>query len=611
MAKFCGQCGAPAGDQRFCGSCGAPLHAASAPTPAPAPAPVEPMSDHTAIRPPLEDDGRTVTRPQRAAHPAPQPFQQQPAPQQQSAPIQPWPAAPQQPQQQVQQQAPQQWPTQPGGPAYGPPHAPQPGQPHGQQQWGGPTGPVPQAPQRPPRAVPLVNPFVGVPVADFVKDGAAALALLVALGQPWDWSSDANDHWWVVISLLLALVGLGVPYLMASRVVPTFTPQASIVAKLLLAAPLLVSTLVALVMDLTTIGDDDTLGGLSPGFEGGLGLAVALGLGGAALMAQPRRHEEATGLLAEQAWRTAGLAAAVAALVVSVATFVAGSIALADSGYVSGATFWTVWIASNLVLPTLFLALPLVALLRGSAGGRRTFAVLAWGVVLVTMVAEPDGSGAVTGSQVEGWATPAGGVWLLGLAGALLLSRPSVRRTQDDEVGGWLATVQVSLATAAALTLGTAVVLLLVMTMLEMFPGVVIALTLMYLGVAVAAGVAASMGTNLAMRVAVSAAAGVAIVLGVVMWVVVASSDAASIAQAQFTARDVVILFALPALALYALWVPPAVRAQAPRQAPAAAWGQQSYPQQGPGQQGPGQPWPQQAAQPPAGQSWGPPPGQG
>ncbi len=49
--------------------------------------------------------------------------------------------------------------------------------------------------------MPLVNPFLGVPVADFVKDGAAALALLVALGQPWDWSSDANDHWWVVISM--------------------------------------------------------------------------------------------------------------------------------------------------------------------------------------------------------------------------------------------------------------------------------------------------------------------------------------------------------------------------------------------------------------------------
>ena len=98
------------------------------------------------------------------------------------------------------------------------------------------------------------------------------------------------------------------------------------------------------------------------------------------------------------------------------------------------------------------------------------------------------------------------------------------------------------------------------------------------------------------------------------MWVVVASSDAASIAQAQFTARDVVILFALPALALYALWVPVAVREQAPRQAPAAAWGQQSYAQQGPGQQGPGQPWSQQGDQPtgppPSGQ-WGPPPGQG
>ena len=608
MAKFCGQCGAPAGEQRFCGSCGAPLHAAPAPTPAP----VEPMSDHTAIRPPLEDDGRTVTRPQRAAQAAPQQVQQQPAPQQQTAPTQPWPAAPQHPQQPVQQQAPQGWPAQPGGPgAYAPPHA----QHQGQQQWGGPTGPVSQAPQRPPRAVPLVNPFLGVPVADFVKDGAAALALLVALGQPWDWSSDANDHWWVVISLLLALVGLGVPYLMASRAVPTFTPQASLVTKLLLAAPLLVSTLVALVMDLTTIGDDSFLGafGSYASYDGGMGLAIALGLGGAALMAQPRRHEEATGLLAEQAWRTAALAAAVAALVVSVATFVAGSIALADGGYVSGATFWTVWIASNLVLPTLFLALPLVALLRGSAGGRRTFAVLAWGVVLVTLVAEPDGSGAVTGSQVEGWASPAGGVWLLALAGALLLSRPSVRRTQDDEVGGWLATVQVSLATAAALALGAAVLLLLVMTMFEMFPGVVIALTLMYLGVAVAAGVAASMGANLAMRVAVSAAAAVAIVLGVVMWAVVASSDAASIAQAQFTARDVVILFALPALALYALWVPVAVRAQAPRQAPAAAWGQPSYPQQGPGQQGPGQPWSpqgdQHASQPSAGQ-WGPP-GQG
>ena len=362
MAKFCGQCGAPAGDQRFCGSCGAPLQAPRRRLP------TGPCSRRrrAAIRPAMADDRRSARRWRTTA--APWLARSGRLPHRGAdagvAGTRPCPAS-----------APPQQPREPaaaGGPAAAlpaaaPPHAPHPGQ---QQQGRPDRAGAPGAAARPPRAVPLVNPFLGVPVADFVKDGAAALALLVALGQPWDWSSDANDHWWVVISLLLALVGLGVPYLMASRVVPTFTPQASLVTKLLLAAPLLVSTLVALVMDLTTIGDDSSLGAFGGygGYEGGMGLAIALGLGGAALMAQPRRHEEATGLLAEQAWRTAGLAAAVAALVVSVATFVAGSIALADSGYVSGASFWTVWIASNLLLPTLFLALPLVALLRGSAG---------------------------------------------------------------------------------------------------------------------------------------------------------------------------------------------------------------------------------------------------
>ena len=552
------------------------------------------MSDDTAVRPVFEEDGRTVTR-------APRAPQQPPA--QPAQPVQQatgWPAAPSPPA--PASQAPQGW-GQPA-PSYAPPQQPQ-QHPH-QAQWGGPAPqqPMPQrpmAPQRPPRAVPLVNPFLGVPVADFVKDAAAALALLVALGQPWDWSSDANDHWWAVVSLLLALVGLGVPYLMASRAVPSFTPQASLVTKLLLAAPLLVSTLVTLVMDLMTIGDDSfgAFGGFG-GYDGGMGLAIALGLGGAALMVQPRRHEEATGLLAEGAWRTAGKVAAVAALVVSVATFVGGTISIADGGYVSGATFWTIWTAGNLVLPLVFLTVPLVALLRGSAGGRRTFAVSAWGVVLVSLVAEPDGSGAVTGSQVEGWAGPAGGIWLLGLAGALLLSRPSVRETHTDEVDDWLVTVRVALATVAAVTLGTAVLMLLTMTMLETFPGVVIALTLMYLGVAVAAGVAASMGANLAMRLAVSAATATAIVLGVVMWVVVVSSDDLVISQAQFTTRDVVVLFALPLLALYALWVPPAVRARAPRQAPVAAWGSQPYAQS----------YSQQPVQPSPGHGWGPPPAQ-
>ena len=62
------------------------------------------------------------------------------------------------------------------------------------------------------------------------------------------------------------------------------------------------------------------------------------------------------------------------------------------------------------------------------------------------------------------------------------------------------------------------------MTILETFPGVLIAVTLMYVGVAVATGVAASMATQLAMRLVVSGATAVALVLGVVMWVVIVTN---------------------------------------------------------------------------------------
>src|SRR5687767_14240946 len=92
-------------------------------------------------------------------------------------------------------------------PAYQPPppaYQPQPqGYPPQQPPGYPPQGYYPQQP-----VVPKVNPFIGWPISDFVRDGAALFCLFATLGMPWHIEAEykGGEQWWVVIAVLLSVV---------------------------------------------------------------------------------------------------------------------------------------------------------------------------------------------------------------------------------------------------------------------------------------------------------------------------------------------------------------------------------------------------------------------
>lgn len=135
-------------------------------------------------------------------------------------------------------------------------------------------------------AEPRPNPFKGIPVADFVRDGLAALLLLVSLALPvtvgrgFEGVGD-RFHYIVTLVTLLSVVSLALPYLARASLFPqTWTVHTTRLVRLLANAPYVLVLLVYVILDLVT--SDDTQG---------IGTIFALGLAGAVLAAQPRQCE--------------------------------------------------------------------------------------------------------------------------------------------------------------------------------------------------------------------------------------------------------------------------------------------------------------------------------
>lgn len=158
-------------------------------------------------------------------------------------------------------------------------YAPQPGQYAHQQGQSGQ-----YAPQQP--STPRTNPFTGIPVSDFVRDGVAALLLLVSLALPVTVGRGLEGitdgfNYIVLIAALLSVVSLALPYLArASIFPPSWTVHTTRLVRLVANAPYVVVVLVYVVLDALT--NDDLRG---------VGTSFALGLAGAVLAAQPRRCE--------------------------------------------------------------------------------------------------------------------------------------------------------------------------------------------------------------------------------------------------------------------------------------------------------------------------------
>lgn len=136
---------------------------------------------------------------------------------------------------------------------------------------------------------PAVSPFAGIPISDWVRDGAAALLLLVSLALPWSFGFGfgslsgqvfATARIEVILVTLLSLFSLSLTYLARAGVFPpTITARTIWALRLVANAPYAIVVLVHIVIDITS----------STG--SGLGFAAAFGFAGAVLAAQPREAE--------------------------------------------------------------------------------------------------------------------------------------------------------------------------------------------------------------------------------------------------------------------------------------------------------------------------------
>jgi hypothetical protein len=159
------------------------------------------------------------------------------------------------------------------------------------------------------RTVPVTG---AVPVIDYVRDGLAAFALIISLFMVWHaggagtgrFAGDlAATHLDVVVITLLSLASLSIPYLWRAGVFgPTWGYAKTQDARLVANVPYFLLVVVYLIVEIVA--------------HPGLGPAMAFGLAGAILAAQPRSSELADGDVArDRRWIVAVLA--IAGLVVA------------------------------------------------------------------------------------------------------------------------------------------------------------------------------------------------------------------------------------------------------------------------------------------------------
>lgn len=135
--------------------------------------------------------------------------------------------------------------------------------------------------------VPAVAALRGVPWQDVVREVLAAVALLVALGQSWDFATKGGGHVAVVLVTLLSVASLAITYGKRLGIFPATVPASTLaLLRGLCAVPYLVVVVVFVVADAIA-----SSGSVRQHFSGGVGVAVGLGLAGALLAAQPRRSE--------------------------------------------------------------------------------------------------------------------------------------------------------------------------------------------------------------------------------------------------------------------------------------------------------------------------------
>ncbi len=195
--------------------------------------------------------------------------------------------------------------------------------------------------------------------AELARDASAAALVLLTLAMPWDLTSDATDHWYVVVASLLAASAVAVSHAARAGVFgPSWDVGYNRLVRYALVAPWLVCLVVVVVVDLFEGGDQDFYYGT---VEGGIGIGATVGLIGVLLAVQPRPSERtSTETTSEdRAW-------SIIARVLAAVTVVAFTITTLLQQVWDAGVFTLLLLVLSIVTG-IFVALPMIGLLRGSA----------------------------------------------------------------------------------------------------------------------------------------------------------------------------------------------------------------------------------------------------
>ncbi|WP_368783706.1 zinc ribbon domain-containing protein [Arthrobacter sp. 9E18] len=413
--------------------------------------------------------------------------------------------------------------------------------------------------------------FTGIPLSDYVRDGAAALALIMSLFMAWSYGSDgtskAATRVDVVLITLVSLLSLGLSYVWRAGVFGPATGYRRIQdLKLLANAPYVLMVLVYTALSLISADRFD------PGAVAALGPAVAFGLAGALLAAQPRRAEIAPGAVDEsrnRRWIHVTLGVAALASVVALVQIIRYWAAYSGSG----SSGW------GIVATLMALASPAVLLIiavrvhQRSDGWRRAGVALALGSGFLSLLALFED---LTLLQLSVTAFVPGFSLLFWMAFGAAVSAPSVARlTEASQVASTDTrnTLQPLLFLAAGLSavlaLGSAVTVITV-AVDGYSGGLVPQMIALFFGLLLTAGAILTLRLTgkdpRSAYIMPSGYAGLLVVLGLVLLIVWVVQDE------DFYLGPVIMLltFVVPAALLAALWLPAASREQF-RRLPAAA----------------------------------------
>lgn len=495
--KFCGACGAALSGGKFCSKCGKPVGSQPAPTAQPASgAPQALPVDATIVRP-IGSDSPVASPP--VVPPAP-PTDQVP-----------------------------------------PPVPPAPAQPATVQ-------PAAAGAAQPTTGASL---FAGLSSADLVRDAISAVASFTALGVVWTSGRDGGDYWWVVISVLLSVASLTVPYLHQAKLLGSLGASEARLIKLAANVPALISIVVAIINALINLDDDY--------FAGGIGGGVVMLTAGAVLAMQPRASEEAPAHVAGL-WQKASFIVGAAAAVVAIVTTLCYLI-FTDGVWdpVLGTIAYVLLIAGGFAIVFVF---PLIKAVGRSFAG--TAVLLTTGVTVVAgeLLSHMGDSSAfgLSISSLRELVWPA--TFLVVATGAIFFSRPVLGQiNRKSDVDDWVETARLGLGLAAVYGALFVVTLIVGMAANDGWSGSNITLVVMI----VVASAAAAMATNLmstdpsANRTRAVVVAGAGLLVAIVAIAVSRSNDD-GIGQLDWLVTSG--LFGFPILAICALTIPKSVRTQ-------------------------------------------------